>query len=250
MTSRALVASVLICVALEAADAQAQVSGSVSIVSNYRYRGVSLSHNDPAAQAALVYDDPQGLYAGAFASTVRIGYPTSNEVQGILFAGYARTTPIGATFEAGVVYSGFTGATSYAYPELLVGATYEKVNARVHYSPELLRPRLGRDVRRDRRRVPAARSHAAGGARRRAMDECPGRLRRARSIRCSTRASAFVFDFDRFNVQLSWVGISDANPATGSPACGAATAPWCRSRGCSDIGIGDTQAAFGGTLAR
>ena len=110
------------------------MSGSMSAVSNYRYRGVSLSHNDPAAQAAIVYDDPQGWYAGAFASTVRIGNPTANEVQGIFFAGYARTMPFGATFEAGIVYSGFTGPTSYAYPEVMLGATYDRINARMHYS--------------------------------------------------------------------------------------------------------------------
>jgi len=98
----------------------------MSAVSNYRYRGVSLSHNDPAAQAAIVYDDPQGWYAGAFASTVRIGNPTANEVQGIFFAGYARTIPFGATFEAGIVYSGFTGPTSYAYPEVMIGAAQTK----------------------------------------------------------------------------------------------------------------------------
>src|SRR4030095_13495945 len=99
------------------------MSGSVSAVSNYRYRGVSLSHNDPAAQAAIVYDDPLGWYAGAFASTVRIGYPTARGKQGIFFAGYAHAMPFGATFEAGVVYSGFTGPTSYAYPEVMLGGT-------------------------------------------------------------------------------------------------------------------------------
>lgn len=201
---------VLICVALEAADAHAQVSGSASIVSNYRYRGVSLSHNAPAAQAALVYDNPQGFYAGAFASTVRIGNPASNEVQGIFFAGYARTTPFGATWEAGVVYSGFTGATSYAYPELLVGAAYEKISARLYYSPNY----YGRG------------SDAVYGeidAAHRLLDHMQlvahvGVLwTNARNIYGEAFDSivdgrvGVVFDFDRFNVQLSWVCISDAN---------------------------------------
>jgi uncharacterized protein (TIGR02001 family) len=205
---------VLICVSLAAADAHAQVSGSASIVSNYRYRGVSLSHNDPAAQATLVYDDPQGLYAGAFASTVRIGNPTSNEVQGIFFAGYARSTPSGATFEAGVVYSGFTGASSYAYPELLVGAAYEKISARLHYSPNY----YGRG------------SDAVYGeidAAHRLLEHMQlvahvGVLwTNARNIYGEAVDSIVdgrvgaAFDFDRFNVQLSWVGISDANAGYG-----------------------------------
>ena len=36
--------------ALVAANVSAQVSGSLTLVSDYRFRGVSLSHNKPAAQ--------------------------------------------------------------------------------------------------------------------------------------------------------------------------------------------------------
>ena len=186
------------------------MSGSMSAVSNYRYRGVSLSHNDPAAQAAIVYDDPQGWYAGAFASTVRIGNPTANEVQGIFFAGHARTMPFGATFEAGVVYSGFTGSTSYSYPEVMLGATYDKLNARLHYSP----------------------NYYGGGA-----DALYGELNAAHRLFEHVQVVAHVgalwtrarnvygdpldtvydgrvgvaFDFQRFAVQVSWIGISHAN---------------------------------------
>jgi len=207
---RDLLASVaLICVTWCATDVRAQVSGSVSAVSNYRYRGVTLSHNDPAAQAALVYDDSRGFYAGAFASTVRIGQPISNEVQGIFFAGYARTTSFGATFEAGAVYSGFTGTTSYAYPEVLVGATYERISARLHYSPNY----YGRG------------SQAIYGeldASHRWVDHVQlvahvGVLQtNARDIYGSTVDPIYdgrvgvLFDFDRFNIQLSWVGISES----------------------------------------
>jgi uncharacterized protein (TIGR02001 family) len=209
-----LAAGILICIALEAADAHAQVSGSASIVSNYRYRGVSLSDNDPAAQAALVYDHPQGFYAGAFASTVKIGYPTSNEVQGIFFAGFARKTPFGATWEAGIVYSGFTGATSYAYPELLAGAAYEKISARLHYSPNY----YGRGLDAIYGEIDAVH---------RLLDHMQlvahvGVLwTNARNIYGEAFDSivdgraGVVFDFDGFNVQLSWVGISDANAGYG-----------------------------------
>jgi uncharacterized protein (TIGR02001 family) len=186
------------------------VSGSVSVVSNYRYRGVSLSHNDPAAQLALVYDHPQGWYAGAFASTVRIGQPSSHEGQGIFFAGYARTMPSGVTWEAGIDYSGFTGATSYAYSEVYVGAAYEKVSARLYYSPRY----YGR-----------------------AADAIYGELDAAHRlfdrVQLVAHVGAFwtngrnfygtvpdpvfdgrlglVLEFDRFNVQLSLVGISSAS---------------------------------------
>lgn len=204
----ALTCLVLICLGLEAGDVRAQLSGSVSVVSNYRYRGVSLSQNDPAAQAALVYDDPQGFYAGAFASTVRIGEPTSNEAQGVVFAGYAGTTSFGATLELGAVYSGFTGTTSYAYPELLVGATYEKISARLHYSPNYYGG--GSDA------VYAELDAAHGLLDHVQVVAHAGVLwTNARDVYGNSIDPIYdgrvglLFDFDRFNVQLSWVGISE-----------------------------------------
>lgn len=186
------------------------MSGSVSAVSNYRYRGVSLSHNDPAAQVALAYDDPLGWYAGAFASTVRLGEPASSEAQGIAFAGYARTTPMGATFEGGVVYSGFTGPRSYAYLDLLAGVTYDRVSARVHYSPNY----YGRGADAVYGEIDAAyrlREHVqlsahAGALWTNARDVYGGTLDPVFDARVG-----FVFDFERFNVQVSWVGISQAS---------------------------------------
>ena len=64
--------------ALVASNVSAQISGTASLVSNYRFRGISLSENKPAAQLGLTYDDVQGWYAGAFASTAR--FATSSAV--------------------------------------------------------------------------------------------------------------------------------------------------------------------------
>jgi uncharacterized protein (TIGR02001 family) len=201
---------VLVGLALAAADATGQVSGSLSAVSNYRYRGVSLSHNDPAAQGTVVYDDPHGWYAGAFASTVRIGTPARNEVQGIFFAGYAGTTPFGATLEGGVVYTGFTGPTSYAYPEFMLGATFEALNARVHYSPDY----YGRGVNSFYGELNAAHrifEHVQ------AVAHVGALWTNARNIYGDSLGTVYdgrigvVVDFESFRLQVSWVGISDAD---------------------------------------
>jgi uncharacterized protein (TIGR02001 family) len=199
----------LLALALAANEAAAQVSGSITAVSNYRYRGVSLSHNDPAGQGTIVYDDPQGWYAGGFASTVRIGSPAKNEVQGIFFAGYASTTPFGATLEGGVVYTGFTGPTSYAYPEFLLGATYEAVNARVHYSPNYYgrgADTLYGEVNATHRLSEHVQAVAHVGA----------LWTNARNIYGDSLATVYdarigvVLDYENFRLQVSWVGISDA----------------------------------------
>ena len=115
-----------------------------------------------------------------------------------------------ATVEGGVVYSAFTGPTSYAYLDLLVGATYERVSARVHYSPSY----YGRGADAVYAEVAAAyrvREHVqvsahVGGLWTNARDAYGGTVDPVFDARIG-----FVFDFDRFNVQLSWVGISNAN---------------------------------------
>lgn len=52
------------------ADA-ATLSGQAAFVSDYRYRGLSLSEGRPAVQAKLNLDLGDGAYAEAFASTIR-----------------------------------------------------------------------------------------------------------------------------------------------------------------------------------
>jgi uncharacterized protein (TIGR02001 family) len=214
VNAAALGRAALIGLALSTLDAAAQVSGSVSAVSNYRYRGVSLSHNDPAAQAALAYDDAQGWFAGALASTVRIGNPTANEVQGVFFAGYAYTMPFGATVESGIVYSGFTGPTSYAYPEVMLGATYDRVNVRMHYSANYYgggADAFYGELNTAHRLFEHVQAVAHVGALWTSAGDVYGnRLDTVYDARVGV-----VFDFQRFTVQMSWTGISQAKAGYG-----------------------------------
>jgi len=129
------VATFLLCACAGSADAQ--LSGTLSAVSDYRYRGVTFSDKRPAAQAGLAYDDPTGWYAGAFGSTVRLeplGLPDSN-LQGIVYGGYAMRLSSGISLEAGGVYSAFAGSSGINYGEVFVGGGIENVSARIYFSP-------------------------------------------------------------------------------------------------------------------
>jgi uncharacterized protein (TIGR02001 family) len=118
-----------------AGSAGAQFSGTVSAVSDYRYRGITLSDKKPALQGGLNYDGADGWYAGAFGSTVRLAPPVGIGVQGIVFGGFAHRLPSGVTLEAGGDYSIFSGGTKDNYGELFLGAATDRLNARVYYSP-------------------------------------------------------------------------------------------------------------------
>jgi len=126
-------AALLFCVF--ATGVSAQISGTASIVSDYRYRGITLSDQKPAAQIGFAYDHPSGWYAGAFASTVRFAPPGGPGVQALVFTGFASSLPSGISVEAGGDYSAFTGAAGYDYGEVYLGVAKENIGARIYYAP-------------------------------------------------------------------------------------------------------------------
>ncbi len=101
-------AGLLAAACLLAGAARAEVSGSASVVSDYRYRGVSLSNGEPAAQVDLNYDDRSGAYAGAFVSNVRLGTPPAALVQWVPYGGASLRLANGVALDAGASYSELT----------------------------------------------------------------------------------------------------------------------------------------------
>jgi len=121
--------------ALVAADAFAQASATASILSDYRYRGISLSRGNPAVQLSVAYDDPSGIYAGILASNVEFAISPHRELQGIPYAGYARRIGSELSAEIGASYAVFTGPGRYDYAELYAGIASDQVSGRLYYAP-------------------------------------------------------------------------------------------------------------------
>jgi uncharacterized protein (TIGR02001 family) len=111
----------------------AQTSGSVSIISDYRYRGVSLSEGRPVAQINLGYDSPGGWYAGGFASSARLD--SANTEQLIAYAGYTDQFSSGLSWEAGASNALFLGVSRYNYAEAFAGLTSDNFSGRIYFSP-------------------------------------------------------------------------------------------------------------------
>jgi uncharacterized protein (TIGR02001 family) len=120
----------------QAGVAHAQVSGTLTVVSDYRFRGVSLSADEPAAQGGLVYDDPSRWYAGAFVSTVKLAGESATSAQAALYTG--ATLPLGdaAHWDVGAYYSAFSDNRAYDYGEAYVGIAFPEITLRIHYSPD------------------------------------------------------------------------------------------------------------------
>ena len=127
---------------LAGGNACAQASGSVSIVSDYIYRGVGYSKGDPVAQFNLSFDTRSGFYAGTFASLLKMdGAPRG--VYAIGYAGYARRMASGRSWEVGVSNHTFSTMSALNYREVYAGLGGDGLSGRVSYSPAYLGTSMG-----------------------------------------------------------------------------------------------------------
>jgi uncharacterized protein (TIGR02001 family) len=118
--------------------ALAQVSGSVALVSDYQYRGVTFSKGVPVPQLTLVYDNPQGWYLGGFVSPIKLRNSGDSALEYIGYAGLARRLASGLSWEGGMSSHVFSGASTMNFHEAYVGLASERVNARISYAPDYL----------------------------------------------------------------------------------------------------------------
>ena len=115
--------------------AQAQLGATVSVESDYRFRGVSLSESKPAWRLTVNHDFMSGAYAGASATSVEIARGDRYS-QFVGYAGYVTRPVDGRSLEFGASYSHFTGDSSYDYLEAYAGVVAERWSLRVHYAPD------------------------------------------------------------------------------------------------------------------
>lgn len=128
----------LLALALAAADqndtgptappAAFELSAEATLLSDYRFRGISRSDEDPALQAALTLSHASGLYVGARATSLagnepwRLRAPNfgrQGDAEADLYAGYGRELGGGFSLDSGFIYYAFAGghgATDYVEP--------------------------------------------------------------------------------------------------------------------------------------
>lgn len=80
------------------------ITGSATVVSDYRFRGFSQSNEKAAIQGGFTIGHDSGLYAGTWGSS--IGFNNGTEID--VFAGFAKEVTPGLTADV--------GATVYLYP--------------------------------------------------------------------------------------------------------------------------------------
>lgn len=121
----------------------AELSGYVSLKSDYVWRGVTQSDGDPAAQLGGDVSFDSGIYAGLWGSTIDIsnGPTRQRDTELTYYLGYAHEINDTWVLSATAVsynFPGQTGNVDYDYDELQLNVNFDdRVWFQYAYSPDL-----------------------------------------------------------------------------------------------------------------
>lgn len=119
--------------------AVAQIGASLSLESDYRFRGFSISNERPALSLGVSYDHNSGAYIGGTATAAHPGNDGVELLEHVEYLGYATRTKFGPTLDFGVtnsnIRSSFSERLSLHYNEFYTGLSTDRFSAYIRYSP-------------------------------------------------------------------------------------------------------------------
>lgn len=127
--SQGLAAIVLLAAATAA---QAEVTATVGVVSDYNWRGITQTAGDPALQGSVDYAHEGGFYAGAWGSNVDFGDDYGENVEVDLYFGWSGGETL--AWDVGLIYYWYPGAEGLDYPEIYASLGWEWLTGKVSYS--------------------------------------------------------------------------------------------------------------------
>ncbi len=123
--------------------ANAEVTATVGLYSDYDFRGYSQTEGDPAVQGSIDYAG-DSFYIGAWGSNVEFGEGIDGNVELDLFAGWATEYESGWRSDVGVTWYLYPGSQendneveTADYWELYAGGGFGPVDVKYWYSPDL-----------------------------------------------------------------------------------------------------------------
>lgn len=131
--SRVLLAGALLTVA---GAANAAITVTPTVVSDYDFRGISQSAKDPAFQLGINYAHDSGFYAGVWGSNVDFGPGDPNvEVDAFVgFTGGDATETVG--YDVGAIYYTYVSESDFNYWEFYGGLSKGPFAAKLWFSPD------------------------------------------------------------------------------------------------------------------
>lgn len=137
---QALLTAALACAGTPAFAADASphtLTGNVSLISDYRYRGVSQTFKEPAIQGGFDYSHASGLYAGTWASNVDSNFLNGANIEMDFYGGYNGKINDDLSYNVGGLYYYYPGqksAVDINTFEVYAGATWKWLNVKYSHS--------------------------------------------------------------------------------------------------------------------
>ena len=140
------VAAALSAPMLAAAESPSPVTGNLSIVSDYRFRGISQTYLGPAIQGGVDYSHPSGIYLGNWNSSVASQqFPVGSGIEMDFYGGW-KTTFGDIGLDIGTIYYYYpraewnaeagstTGDADFNNWEFYIGASWKWLSAKFFYA--------------------------------------------------------------------------------------------------------------------
>lgn len=118
------------------------VTGGATVVSDYRFRGISQTNRKVAVQGTATVTHQSGLYASFWGSSIDDYIANGSDQELDLIAGYSHTFPGGVKLDGGVLYYYYPGGgnanTDFFEPYVDVSATVGPVTGKItaNYAPK------------------------------------------------------------------------------------------------------------------
>lgn len=137
LRSTAVAAVLLSCAGL--VRAEPELSSTFTITSDYDFRGITQTAQDPALQASLDLALDSGAYGGLWASNVDFGDDTDSDMEIDLIAGYGGAITDDLAYDVGAVLYVYQGDDDdINYIEAYGGLSYKILSTKLWISPDYL----------------------------------------------------------------------------------------------------------------
>lgn len=115
-------------------------TGNVALTTDYAFRGISQTAEDPAIQGGFDFAAASGLYAGVWGSNLNFGEAVANDarLETDVYAGYRLQTGK-LEWDVGVIHYAYPGTADefdYDFTEAYLGAGYGPLSVKFSYSDD------------------------------------------------------------------------------------------------------------------
>ncbi len=139
MTIQRMSALAVLVAGVGIAHADTELTSTATLTTDYDFRGVTQTAQDPALQASLDLAFDSGLYLGAWGSNVDFGDDTASDVEIDIYAGFAGGITETLGYDLGAVFYFYVDDDDdIDYAEFYAGLDYQILSTKFWYAPDYL----------------------------------------------------------------------------------------------------------------